>query len=262
MSVAEHTYIDDKLTSEVYWENVWSNLKPPLVAKISPDMDRILGQFLPRKENYSLLEIGCAPGRYLVYFHNRFGYHMNGIEYVDSAAELTRENMEYFGIKANIIQRDIFNCKPADYSMDIVFSAGFIEHFRNSEEIINLISSFSKDFVISIVPNLCGINGFISKTIRPSVYKGHKKINKAMLQQFHENAGLQTLFCDYVGALQFIRVAGYNQFFTKHKTLSLLINIPFGAFNWLSTTLSRLLGYYPRTPILSRIIMYVGRKNR
>jgi len=208
----------------------------------------------------SLIEIGCAPGKWMAYFHKSFGYSVAGIEYVDSAATATKQNMELQGIDAKVLSVDFFEAEIPPASYDVVFSGGFIEHFHDLDNTVGRISKLAKQYVVTLVPNLYGINGFISKKIRPTVFYAHKRIDATLLRSLHERSELCTLFCDYVGGLQFITVAAGLPFFDRNKTLAETIDLPFRAFNGISRILSKSLGLYPRTRLLATSVLYIGQR--
>ena len=196
----------------------------------------------------------------MAYFNKMFQYSVCGIEYVEDAANATRRNMELQGIQAEVLNEDFFNIEFDVGRYDIVFSGGFIEHFRDTYGVTGRIGAIAKGYVVTMVPNLFGINGQISKRIRPRVFHGHERINVELLRSAHEKCGLSTLFCDYVGGLQFIMPAEKNTFFDRNPRLAGMINLPFRAFNLISRTFGKHLHCCPRTRWLSTHLMYIGKK--
>jgi len=116
---------------------------------------------------------------------------------------------------------------------DVVFSSGFIEHFSNTAEVVekltNLVSS--SGYIVTIVPNLYGINGFISKTFRPRVYYGHVRIALDKLKSMHEDCGTITLFADYVEGMHIIRPIEKNFFSKMFPNISKGLNLPVDFLN-------------------------------
>lgn len=250
----------NKLTTKKYWKQVWKGASLPITEKPGLDIQRILHRKLPKSDRISLVEIGCAPGKWMAYFHQQFDYLVSGIEYEEEAAALTEINMKMQGIPAEVLEADFFDFEIMSNKYDIVFSSGFVEHFDDLRCSVGKICSLAKRYVVTIVPNCYGVNGWISKTVRPRVFNGHMQIDKHMLRRVHEDCGLKTLFCDYTNGLQFIKPAAYNEFFAKHKLIALAINIPFGCFNFVSKIVGDSLHWYPRTKLLSNTIMYLGVK--
>ena len=56
---------------------------------------------------------------------------MEGIEYSEQGAELSRRNLDACGLAGNIRHADFFDCEPS--RNDLVLSMGFIEHFDDLE---------------------------------------------------------------------------------------------------------------------------------
>jgi len=256
------TVMNDGLLPKEYWRQYWQGISLPTIAKPMSmyDIHRTLDNILPKSSKMSFIEIGCAPGRNMAYFNKYFSYSVAGIEYVEEAAAATRQNMEMQGIHAQILNLDFFQAAFSPASYDVVFSCGFIEHFEDLRGAVNKISFLAKQYVVTIIPNCYGVNGLISRTIRPKVFYGHKRIDKKHLRHLHEESRLNTLYCDYVGGFQFIMPATKTAFFDKNKRLAKTINVPFMIFNVMSRTFSRYTNLFPRTKFLARSLMYIGEK--
>jgi hypothetical protein len=139
-----------------------------------------------------------------------------------------------------------------------VFSSGFIEHFPDVPSVVERICALARGYVVTIVPNVEGINGLISKTLRPEVYREHVRIDRTALNAFHTHCGLQTLFCDYVGGAALIMPASQNGFFRRHRHCARAVNAPARALNALSAGLSRMLACTPRSRLVCSALMYIG----
>ena len=163
-------------------------------------------------------------------------------------------------IPADVLNVDFLEADLDAAGYDIVFSKGFIEHFRDPGSVVKKMSRLAKKYVVTTVPNTYGLNGFLSKTIRPKVYYRHTKIDKEMLRCLHEESGLKTLFCDYTGMLQLILPASNTPFFDKNRRLAKVINFPFIALNFISKTLCKYTNIRLRTRLLSKSLTYIGKK--
>lgn len=253
--------MDNTLTTKDKWEAVWVGVKLPTVTKPVYDIQKQLESYLPRTGARSLIEIGCAPGGWMAYFNKHFGYSVSGLEYAEAAAEATKKNMAMLAIDAEVLVQDFFTFDYDRNKYDIVFSAGFIEHFRNVSSVVQRICALSRQYVVTIIPNVYGINGFISKTIRSKVYAEHNHIDVSTLDLVHRNCGMETLFCDYIGGVRFIMPGAHTAFFNKHKYCARTVNAPARACNRLSMEIGKLLCCTPRLRLLSDSLMYVGRKD-
>ena len=98
-------------------------------------------QFLPENKHAKALEIGSAPGHFLVKLYQTFGYTPFGVEYSNSGVEITRKIfVENQLPPENVIHADFFSeqfLKKYQGYFDIVISRGFIEHFLNVDEVID-----------------------------------------------------------------------------------------------------------------------------
>ena len=102
--------------SKDYWEGVRRGSKLPKTIRAAsiPDEHAIFKRFLPQEGHgrTSLIEVGCAPGRYLDYFAKNFGYRVAGLDYAPEACELTRRNLAMLGVDAQIENTDLFQYRP------------------------------------------------------------------------------------------------------------------------------------------------------
>jgi len=253
--------VNNALTAINKWEAAWDGAKLPAVRKPVPDIQKLLETYLPHDGDDSLIEIGCAPGGWMAYFSRQFGYRVAGIEYAEEAANTTKKNMEILKIDADVVTGDFFSYDCTENQFDIVFSAGFIEHFRDIFVVMQRLCALSKKYIVTIVPNLFGVNGFISKTIRPAVYAEHNPMDLATLDLLHTHCGLQTLFCNYVGGIQFIMPGAHNAFFKRHPWCAKAVNAPVRAVNSVSSYAQRITGCSPRTRLCSDSLLYIGVKN-
>ncbi|MFP4501377.1 MAG: class I SAM-dependent methyltransferase [Candidatus Hydrogenedentota bacterium] len=252
--------VNDALTTKDTWESVWSDVHLPVVAKPVHDLQRQLKRHLPQGSACSFIEIGCAPGGWMAYFSRAFGYRVAGLEYAEHAAETTKRNMELLGMDAEVLVKDFFAYECGDSQYDVVFSKGFIEHYPNLTPVVAKICLLSRQYVVTIVPNLYGVNGFLSKVLRPAVYAEHHPIDAALLESEHRKCGLETMFCNYVGGVRLIMPAGRTVFFKRHKNLAKAVNFPVRVFNRLSMLVGRALEFTPRQRATSQYILYIGRK--
>ena len=121
-----------EITEQKYWEDFWAGLKLPVKVDLSFSNDRnianVMLKFLPRNSSFKAIEIGCAPGKWLIFLHERFGYEIEGCEYLNSAYKQTINNLEMCGVRNyKIYNYDFFSDSSFLPKYDIVISLGFIE---------------------------------------------------------------------------------------------------------------------------------------
>jgi len=171
----------------------------------------LLKAHLPVRPDWSVIEIGCAPGNNLVDLHHMFGYKPYGIEYSHSGVISTLDTFRRYGFDtANVIEADFFDQEFHNRfrgNFDVVFSGGFIEHFDPPDEVLNLHVNLLKTggYLICIIPNLLGMFYPFLWLCARDVLKAHncKLMRKSAFRHIFEPFGLDAKFCGYVGAFQF-----------------------------------------------------------
>ena len=59
-------------------------------------LDLLLKKYLPQG-NYQFLEVGAAPGKYSIYFHEHFGYQIHSIDYSKIGCEVIKKTWKWWG---------------------------------------------------------------------------------------------------------------------------------------------------------------------
>jgi ubiquinone/menaquinone biosynthesis C-methylase UbiE len=97
---------------------------PELTSMWEMEMTREIKSKLP-KEIKSVLEVGCSNGRWIRWFCKEYGCEGLGI---DNCPEgFKRKDL-------NFVLSDAFSLPFSDGSVDVVFSTGLIEHFKNPQD--------------------------------------------------------------------------------------------------------------------------------
>src|SRR5215213_6559543 len=105
-----------------------------LPERPSPDypyeraLSAALAEHAPVAAGQTVLEIGCAPGRWLVWYGERFGAEVHGLERSTKGAVMTRANLDAAGLTGSVVEGDFFEEQPDLDPVDLVVSFGFIEH--------------------------------------------------------------------------------------------------------------------------------------
>ena len=247
----------DRLTTESYWHQVWSRSQATS-RTVSESITRILREPLREIRGGRLIEVGCAPGGWMAYFAKTFGMAVDGIEYVEDAASATRKNLAAKGLEGTVYDSDFFKFRPSK-KYDVVFSGGFIEHFEEPAEVVRRCVSMADYLCVTIVPNLFGLNGLISRVARPQVYSLHKAIDCEMLRRMHEMCGCETLSCRYVEGGKLIYPVREEHGYRCSAMAQRLINAPFKGLNGTAEFIGNKTGIWLDTKMLSRSLIYVGR---
>jgi SAM-dependent methyltransferase len=152
------------LADKQFWENdfYWARVSVPCRPEPTMPFDRAVAAELDAhaavERAESVIEIGCAPAKWLLFYAERFGASVSGVEYTEKGAALSRANLESAGIDGVIHEADFFALPPDPH--DLVLSLGFIEHFDD------LAGTFARhvEFVrpggrLALgVPNFRGVN--------------------------------------------------------------------------------------------------------
>ena len=148
-----------------------------------------------------MVEIGCAPGAWLIYFHRRWGLIPTGIESSPVGAALTRRNGELTGTDLRVIEADMFDPSIHDL-FDVVWSGGLVEHFDDLDSPLARLRQFVAPggLLITSVPNLNGsLYLWLTRLLNPAVLRAHRVVTPADLATAYGAHGLTTEFVGYHG---------------------------------------------------------------
>jgi SAM-dependent methyltransferase len=197
------------LTEIEFWDNYWRNVKLPSVPDKSHSFDRCLSRELERitrNKKGEILEIGCAPGKWISHLALCNGLTPSGIEYSPIGLELTYKNFELLKIKpGTIFVGDFFELEPTR-EFDIVMSLGLIEHFDDAEKVIYKHIEWLKDdgLLILGIPNFSGVTKFIQHYFDKSLLDKHNL--QIMNVEFFRNIGkkfnLKEIEINYIGSFE------------------------------------------------------------
>jgi len=153
------------------------------------------------------LEVGSAPGLNLVYINKTYGYDTYGIDYSEVGVKLNQQIFAANNINPeNVIHADFFaDSFQEQYreSFHMVCSYGFIEHFTDTENVLdkhlNLLKPGGR--LIVSVPNLRGFNRVLMTIFNKENLDIHylDLMKKERFRQAFTRPDLSPLLCDYYG---------------------------------------------------------------
>ncbi len=196
---------------EKYWSSFWNiyGLPKPINIKdnginnfpIQKFHETFKSIFSDDDKGKKILEIGCGNSVWLPYFAKQFELDVYGIDYSPLGVETSELLLKRENVNGTIIQSDLFN-PPAELlnKFDFVISLGVVEHFTDTRNVIENISKFLKKdgLIITTVPNLTSINGYLQKKFFKPVYDIHVPLNKENLENAHKIDGLRILKSKYL----------------------------------------------------------------
>jgi SAM-dependent methyltransferase len=222
---------------------------------------------LPQKAGLKVLEVGSAPGTNLVRMKSAFGYEPYGIEYTKSGAKQNREMFARYGIDPNnVIEADFFSDDVAARfkgAFDVVFSAGFIEHFTDPDRVIDRHVDLVADggILMISIPNLRGLNYALTKAVNPRILGVHNLsiMDGQAFRGLFRNRPLRPLYCDYYGTINLRLV------FSDNKYLKRVVERGFGTAQlMLNLLLDQILmkrGKRLESRYTSPYLLYIGQKH-
>src|SRR5687767_20278 len=105
------------LTDKQSWER---NITDADLFTIDPRFHSILCRYLDFNTKKTVFEVGCFPGRFLLYFHRQYGYKPSGIDYASNTKEIESYFRKHQVDYGNIYCQDIFEfVAPEKY--DVVY---------------------------------------------------------------------------------------------------------------------------------------------
>ena len=193
---------------EINWSSSYTRQKPPITVAYNTylhywHIHQILKYYITRGS--SVLECGCAPAQWLVYFSKEFDCSLYGIDNSQSGLYLSKENLCYQNIKkCELIKGDV-NYIPFDNNtFDVVFSTGLLEHFNEPEKIVSEMSRILKPggLLIIQIPNFHkgSLLWFIEDVIyRKNMDKTHSNLYLNDIESWLKNQNMRIIFSSYIG---------------------------------------------------------------
>ena len=111
------------LTEPNDWLKYWQeNLKLPKQFNNKSPASRCIAKelfhHLKERALGNFLEIGCCPGKWMAFVHNKFGMKVSGIDYLDEGIDYTHKNLNLLDIPfENLWTGDILSFNPQKDSM-------------------------------------------------------------------------------------------------------------------------------------------------
>ena len=202
--MTEKTIDRNNLTTSDYWDRQWENTKLPSTLDVRKypwrAFHELLGNILPVNEQHKVLEIGCAPGKWLLYFHTHFKYMLYGIEYSPVGYRKTVENLTAAGVSFRVLQEDFFSSSLTE-KMDVVFSYGVIEHFDDTARAVRKHLDYlaPEGTLAVILPNFTGLYGMLQRLADKKILAGHKIVSLCEFRELMNETGMEEIAGSYMG---------------------------------------------------------------
>lgn len=197
------------LAPREFWEeDYYHGLRLP----VRPDPDypfercmmRALEELAPVPAGAQVLELGCAPARWLIWYAERFGAVVTGLESSPKGVALSRENLATAGIGGEIHEGDFFTAETGEF--DLVLSIGFIEHFNDVPAAFarHLTYLRPRGRMVVAMPNFRGLIGFLQRWADLDYLAMHNRraMDTSLYRRLASEHGVSLDAVRYVGGIE------------------------------------------------------------
>ena len=202
--MAEKSNSGDTMITRNQWDSLYTGVKP----HTAPQRDQLrkwLERYVPPSSG-SCLEIGCFPGRYLSVI-GRLGYQLYGVDLAEKLPLLEswlKQNDYHTG---TFWHEDFFSFDPG-IKFDLVMSLGFIEHYRNWEEVLRRHFHLVREggMIILEAPNFPGtVQKLIHRHLDRKNFEQHflEAMDPDRWCQVLRESGFEIIFSGYTGKFDF-----------------------------------------------------------
>ncbi len=168
-----------------------------------------------RPTDHTILEVGCARGKHLIYFSKKIGLQVTGTDVSAEGLRMADRNMLLAGVSGNLYCESIFTPTLPSESFDIVYSTGLIEHFENWQEVLDKQLSLLKKggLLIATVPNFresiyYDVTGLTKKRQWLLTSANLDVMRKSAFHDYAQTRGLTIKYLSYIGSLDLILALG------------------------------------------------------
>lgn len=203
--------MNERKSTQEYWDENWrvagDGLKPAeeknFFWKRLDVAFKIVFSIRDHKDS-TLIEIGAGASEWLPRLNQEYLFKVSGLDYSQEGCERARSILEQAGVNGNVYLGDMFS-PPDDLlgKYDVACSFGLVEHFTNTAEAVRACANFvtSGGIVLTLIPNMTGLNGFLYKVLNRRVFDTHVPLTLDQLVQAHIDAGLEPYFSCYLLSL-------------------------------------------------------------
>lgn len=279
-----------RLTTNTYWNSLYSihptkSASQPFTHKLTRCLlgsrmteflvqggysryllfDGLFARHLPKGGSRKVVEIGSAPGKFLLRFHQKFGYEPFGVEYTADGVQLNKRLFAAAGLNPdNVWHEDAgdpeFLARNRE-SFDVVYSFGLIEHFSDPKEMIrNHVELLAPGgHLVIVIPNLRGVNLALTRFFHRDLIALHNLeiMSKKAFRSLFSDLSLLESFCGYAGLFTLgLQNTKQNSWKRRVLRMARIGELPFELLQWLLLRRNLVTNW-----LTSPYLVYVGQKS-
>jgi SAM-dependent methyltransferase len=190
------------LTTTKHWDNVWTpDTEAGVVPRIETDVSRHQARLLRLFRRFlgpgkRFIEVGVGGSAWPAFLARNLGVEAWGIDNSRPGLELALRSAKEMNQTVHLLDGDLFdqNLLPRE-SFDVVYSGGFVEHFKDSRPVMQRLHDLvaPRGVVITTVPNFTGLNGILQGFFDPECLACHVLYDPRSLDQAHAAVGLRPI---------------------------------------------------------------------
>jgi cyclopropane fatty-acyl-phospholipid synthase-like methyltransferase len=246
----------NNFTTQDYWENYYSKSSADrdTIVKICGKFDSLWDELVDHCHiaPKTIIEIGAYPGRFLAYLAAKYKLEATALDYNSDTVKL-EDSFKTMGVtNYHIIQSDFLKYEPTE-KYDLVISNGFIEHFDNYEEVLNLHANYLAPggTILLFIPNKRYLRKWYGQLLDNANLKVHNLscMHLGTFEKFATVNKLETIRLTYLGGFAY----------KVHQSLNLFQKIIYKLIRFLSMKLEKKLAANP-SKYWSGTIVFIGKK--
>lgn len=164
------------LAGMAHWDKRTGTAKPRLPSKLNASVGDLLALLEQHvKPGSRVLEVGCAPGKFLLWCALAKQASACGVEYAENSHRMTAQLFADARAPADIRKEDFMQTSFEPGSFDVVYSFGVIEHFTDPRPMIQKHFDMLNPGGISIItiPHFGRLYGWLAQRMDRGNYDLH-----------------------------------------------------------------------------------------
>jgi SAM-dependent methyltransferase len=202
------------LTDQKYWVKNWSavvhsDVSPAIRPR--PGAQEFFYQFLPKRRDWSVIEIGAYPGRKLLELSLSHGYQPTAFDFLPAVLDLPPVFEKYGIPNLEAVCEDLFKHQNST-RYNVVMSFGFLEHFNDLDDVLRRHWDLVEDqgFLVIEVPSFGPLQMLLRRLIlkRETLEEVLRSHNTSVmdLMVLKDACGRlpqnELVFADYIGGMR------------------------------------------------------------